>query len=180
MASVPNSEGAHLRALEERVLEKVAVRRERGGGHLTSPDQGTLGERVADRVASTMGSWRFIIIQSTVLVLWIALNVTELLFRAFDPYPFILMNLALSMQAAYAAPVIMMSQNRQSAKDRQQAELDLETNLKAEALLEQVHGHVEDLRLKQWAELLQIQQQQIELLQQMLAAERDRRSEAPA
>jgi uncharacterized membrane protein len=94
-------------------------------------DQLTLGQRIADTVAATMGSWRFIIIQSTVLLLWITLNVTAWI-EHWDPYPFILLNLALSFQAAYAAPFIMMSQNRQSAKDRLAAEIDHQVNSKAE------------------------------------------------
>ncbi|MEA2641526.1 MAG: hypothetical protein QOF51_2920, partial [Chloroflexota bacterium] len=86
------------------------------------------------------------------------------------PYPFILLNLGLSMQAAYAAPIIMMSQNRQSAKDRLQAELDLRTNLHAETLIEELHGRMEDLRLRQWNELMQLQEQQMELLHHLLHA----------
>jgi CRP/FNR family transcriptional regulator, cyclic AMP receptor protein len=94
-------------------------------------EQLTVGQRVADAVADTMGSWRFIIIQSTVLGIWIVLNVTAWIQR-WDPYPFILLNLALSFQAAYAAPFIMMSQNRQAAKDRLGNEIDHQVNAKAE------------------------------------------------
>jgi uncharacterized membrane protein len=91
----------------------------------------TFGQRVADTVASTMGSWSFIIVQSTILLVWIVLNITAYVQR-WDPYPFILLNLALSFQAAYAAPFIMMSQNRQSSKDRIAAEIDHQVNQKAE------------------------------------------------
>lgn len=94
-------------------------------------EQMTLGQRVADRVADTIGSWRFIITQSIILTIWIILNVTAWINR-WDPYPFILLNLMLSFQAAYAGPVIMMSQNRQSAKDRIAAEIDHQVNTKAE------------------------------------------------
>lgn len=94
-------------------------------------EQMTLGERVADKVADTIGSWRFIIIQSMLIVLWITLNVVAWV-EHWDPYPFILMNVMLSFQAAYAGPVIMMSQNRQSAKDRLAAEIDHQVNTKAE------------------------------------------------
>jgi uncharacterized membrane protein len=90
----------------------------------------TVGQRVADQVAATMGSWRFIIIQSLLLAGWIALNVIGWV-EHWDPYPFILLNLALSFQAAYAAPIIMMSQNRQADKDRIAAEHDYEVNVKA-------------------------------------------------
>ena len=91
----------------------------------------TVGLRVADKVADTIGSWPFIITQSIILVIWIALNLTAWI-NHWDPYPFILLNLMLSFQAAYAGPVIMMSQNRQSSKDRLAAEIDHQVNTKAE------------------------------------------------
>ena len=94
-------------------------------------EQLTAGQRIADKVADTIGSWPFIITQSIVLAVWIALNLTAWL-NHWDPYPFILLNLMLSFQAAYAGPVIMMSQNRQSAKDRLAAEIDHQVNTKAE------------------------------------------------
>jgi CRP/FNR family transcriptional regulator, cyclic AMP receptor protein len=94
-------------------------------------EQMTLSERVADRVADIIGSWRFIIIQSLLIVVWITLNVAAWI-EHWDPYPFILMNVMLSFQAAYSGPVIMMSQNRQSAKDRLAAEIDHQVNTKAE------------------------------------------------
>jgi uncharacterized membrane protein len=92
-----------------------------------------------------MGSWRFIIIQSAVLFVWIVLNVTAYVER-WDPYPFILLNLALSFQAAYAAPFIMMSQNRQQDVDRQAAENDYQVNVKAELEIEQLHQKLDQLR----------------------------------
>lgn len=91
----------------------------------------TLGQRIADTVADTMGSWPFIIVQSTFLAIWIVLNFTAWISH-WDPYPFILLNLMLSFQAAYAAPFIMMSQNRQASKDRIAAEIDHQVNQKAE------------------------------------------------
>ncbi len=94
-------------------------------------EQMTFGQRVADKVADTIGSWRFIITQSIILTFWIILNVTAWI-NHWDPYPFILLNLMLSFQAAYAGPVIMMSQNRQSSKDRLAAEVDHQVNTKAE------------------------------------------------
>jgi uncharacterized membrane protein len=102
----------------------------------------TLGARVADRVATTMGSWPFLIIQSGVLVLWVILNVVGWR-RHWDPYPFILLNLGLSMQAAYAAPIIMMSQNRQAEKDRIMAQQDYEINTKAEEEIKVLMDHLE-------------------------------------
>jgi uncharacterized membrane protein len=102
----------------------------------------TTGQRIADRLATVMGSWAFIIIQSIILAFWISLNVIAYI-NHWDPYPFILLNLALSFQAAYAAPIIMMSQNRQAAKDRLMAEQDYEINLKAEEELKSIMNHLE-------------------------------------
>jgi uncharacterized membrane protein len=105
----------------------------------------TTGQRVADVVAATMGSWNFIIIQSIILLIWIVLNVTAFM-EQWDPYPFILLNLALSFQAAYAAPFIMMSQNRQQDIDRQAAAHDHQINIKAELEIELLHQKLDQLR----------------------------------
>jgi len=109
-------------------------------------EQMTLGQRVADKVADTIGSWPFIIIQSIILVTWITLN-GIILIRGWDPYPFILLNLMLSFQAAYAGPVIMMSQNRQSAKDRLAAEVDHDVNTKAELEINNLMRRIDELEL---------------------------------
>jgi uncharacterized membrane protein len=105
-------------------------------------ERATLGTRVADRVAATIGSWRFIIIQSVILGCWIVLNVLAVV-QHWDPYPFILLNLMLSFQAAYAGPVIMMSQNRQAARDRLAAEEDYAVNRRAEEGVEAVLAYLE-------------------------------------
>ncbi len=105
-------------------------------------EQLTLGQRIADGVATTMGSWKFIITQSTILAAWIILNVTAIL-NHWDPYPFILLNLMLSFQAAYAAPFIMMSQNRQAAKDRLMAESDYHCNVKGEVEVRNIMDHLD-------------------------------------
>lgn len=102
----------------------------------------TLGQRVADQFANIMGSWSFIIIQTILLALWVMINVFAYVWR-WDPYPFILLNLALSFQAAYAAPIIMMSQNRQTAKDRLAAENDYTINVKAEEEVKAIMHHLE-------------------------------------
>src|SRR5258708_4260379 len=102
----------------------------------------TTGQRIADGLAAVMGSWSFIIVQSVILAIWICLNGVAYI-RHWDPYPFILLNLALSFQAAYAAPIIMMSQNRQAAKDRLMAEQDYDVNLKAEDELKSIMTHLE-------------------------------------
>jgi uncharacterized membrane protein len=115
----------------------------------------TYGQRLADRFADVMGSWRFIIIQSTLLALWIILNFTAYIYH-WDPYPFILLNLVMSFQAAYAAPIIMMSQNRQSDKDHLQAKNDYEVILKAELEIMQLHEKFNELRDSSWVELVQM------------------------
>ena len=103
------------------------------------------GQRLADKVAATIGSWRFIIFQSTAIALWITGNVLVGQ-GAWDPYPFILLNLLLSFQAAYTAPAIMMSQNRQSELDRRHAQNDYEINVKAELEIELLHEKIDMMR----------------------------------
>jgi uncharacterized membrane protein len=115
----------------------------------------TYGEKIADWVAATMGSWNFILIQTALLVIWIVLNVTAYVQQS-DPYPFILLNLALSFQAAYAAPFIMMSQNRQAAIDRAAAMNDYATNAKAELEIELLHQKLDLLRETEVSELIQV------------------------
>jgi uncharacterized membrane protein len=114
-----------------------------------------LGDRIADAVARVVGSWRFIIIQSVLLLIWMALNVTAFI-EHWDPYPFILLNLALSFQAAYTAPVLMMSQNRQSIIDRNAAQHDYDVNLKSELEIELLHQKIDLMREKEIAELIGI------------------------
>lgn len=133
-------------------------------------DHSTSGQRLADRVAAFGGSWTFILIFSGVLLLWVLLNSFILARRgeAFDPYPYILLNLFLSMTAALQAPVIMMSQNRQSAKDRLDAAHDYEINLKSELEIMALHEKLDALREQQWRELILLQQEQIQLLTRLL------------
>ena len=115
----------------------------------------SMGDKVADKVAATMGSWPFIIIQTLILMVWIVLNVTAYV-EQWDPYPFILLNLALSFQAAYAAPFIMMSQNRQAAIDRAAAQTDYSINAKAELEIELLHQKLDLLRETEVSELIQV------------------------
>jgi uncharacterized membrane protein len=131
----------------------------------------TFGQRLADKVASFGGSWTFILIFGGVLVFWVILNSFILIRRgdAFDPYPYILLNLFLSMLAALQAPVIMMSQNRQAAKDRLDAAHDYEVNLKAELEILGLHEKLDELRERKWADLILMQQEQIKLLTELLA-----------
>ena len=113
------------------------------------------GDKVADSVAALVGSWPFIMVQSVLLMAWMALNVTAWV-QAWDPYPFILLNLVLSFQAAYAAPFIMMSQNRQAMIDRADAKNDYDVNRKAELEIELLHEKVDLLRATEVAELVRI------------------------
>lgn len=133
-------------------------------------DQLTFGQRLADNVAKFGGSWTFIIIFGLILLTWVFLNSVVLarLNNAFDPYPYILLNLFLSMLASIQAPIIMMSQNRQATKDRMDAAHDYEVNLKAEMEIETLHQKLDELRDKQWAELVEMQQEQIRLLTKLL------------
>jgi uncharacterized membrane protein len=125
----------------------------------------TLGQRLADKVADFGGSWRFIIIFGAVMLGWIALNSVMLLKRPFDPYPYILLNLVLSCLAAIQAPIIMMSQNRQEAKDRMRAEHDYQVNLKAEIEIRQLHVKLDQLINHSWQRLLEIQRIQLEMME---------------
>ncbi len=118
-----------------------------------------IGNAIADAVAATMGSWTFIIIQSSILGLWVLINAVSGT-RHWDPYPFILLNLMLSFQAAYAAPIIMMSQNRQAEIDRRDAKHGYEVNMKAELEIELLHDKMNLLREEEMARLLRLVQDQ--------------------
>jgi len=132
-------------------------------------EQLTRGQRWADRMATFGGSWAFIGVFGFVLLVWMVLNVVVLVGRAFDPYPFILLNLVLSCLAAVQAPVIMMSQNRQESRDRQRAEHDYQVNLKAELEIRHLHQKMDHLLSKQWERLAEIQQIQMELISEIRA-----------
>lgn len=128
----------------------------------------TLGQRLADRVASFGGSWTFISSFGVFLVCWIFFNVYFLRNSGFDPYPFILLNLILSCIAALQAPIIMMSQNRQEEKDRERAKKDYMINLKSELEIRVLHEKVDHLIIHQQQELLEIQRVQIEMMDDIL------------
>jgi uncharacterized membrane protein len=133
----------------------------------------TLGQRIADAVATTiMGSWSFIIVQSAILFAWITANLVGAM-RGWDPYPFILLNLALSFQAAYAAPVIMMSQNRQQDIDRKAAENDYRINVKAELEIELLHEKIDQLREREVLKLTEAVKMLTDLLEQSASGARE-------
>lgn len=150
-----------IRSLNEQELVTKNLNREFDGKF-------TFGQRLADNVAKFGGSWRFIIIFAGVLVVWIIINSIALLRRPFDSYPFILLNLVLSCLAAIQAPIIMMSQNRQSEKDRLQADHDYRTNLKAELEVRQLNRKMDQLLMHHWQRLLEIQRIQTELMEEII------------
>ncbi len=147
--TTPQSPDQHLLNL---LRHKKPARQKTQTGKLS------IGQRVADGVAATMGSWRFIIVQSTFLLCWILANIMGWLL-AWDPYPFILLNLLLSFQAAYAAPILMMAQNRQAEIDRQKAAQDYDINLKAELEIEMLHQKIDLLREQEIAKLTALLEQ---------------------
>ncbi len=127
----------------------------------------TFGERLSDHIAEFGGSWKFLITFGAVLLIWIVINGVLLVTHAFDPYPFILLNLILSCLAAVQAPIIMMSQNRAEARDRLRAENDYKVNLKAELEIRHLHEKIDHLLRRQYNRLFEIQQIQIELLEEL-------------
>ena len=156
---------------EKRVLAGLTARRHISRNANDAFDQSlTLGQRLADKIAVFGGSWTFIIVFLVVLVGWVVLNTVVMAGpgQAFDAYPYIFLNLILSMLAALQAPVIMMSQNRHAAKDRIAAEHDYEVNLKAELEILALHQKVDTLREQQWLELVAMQREQIALLTRLL------------
>ncbi|WP_438786989.1 DUF1003 domain-containing protein [Enterococcus sp. DIV0756] len=127
----------------------------------------TFGQRVADGIAKFGGSWTFIILFVLVLATWITLNTLPLFFEPFDKFPYILLNLALSCLAAIQAPIILMSQNRQSDRDRVEADNDYEVNVKSEVEIQLLHEKIDYLMETKWQHLVELQQLQIELLQKI-------------
>jgi uncharacterized membrane protein len=131
---------------------------------LEKDNEATFGQKIADKVAEFGGSWTFIIIFFSLLILWIVINVWFLTTRAFDPYPFILLNLILSCLASIQAPIIMMSQNRREEKDRRRARGDFMINLKAEMEVRNLHSKVDLLITEQMQTLFNVQQSQLDML----------------
>lgn len=139
----------------------------------------TFGQRVADKIAAFGGSWSFIIIFFSFLLLWMMVNIFLLSAKPFDPYPFILLNLILSSLAAIQAPIIMMSQNRQGEKDRTRSEHDYKINLKAEVEIRLLHEKIDHLMVHQNHRLLEIQQLQADYLEDILKEVKDVKGETP-
>lgn len=170
MSHEPHGLDEQVRALDRtsrRVLGHLLARRGVARDPNVVFEEGLgLGDRAADRLATFGGSWTFVGICVAAIAAWITFNAVE---RApLDPFPFILLNLCLSCVAALQAPVIMMSQNRQAAKDRSDAQHDYEVNLKAEMEVATLHLKLDELRERQWGELIELQRRQLALLEELV------------
>jgi uncharacterized membrane protein len=171
--NILHDEKGALSELEENVLQNMA------NHELVSENiegqfdrKWSFGERLSDKIAEFGGSWTFIIVFGSFMFVWIIINSLVLLLRPFDPYPFILLNLLLSTLAALQAPIIMMSQNRQEAKDRMRSQYDYKVNLKAELEIRTLHEKVDHLLTHQWNKLMEIQEFQMEILNEISERER--------
>lgn len=163
--SLLESEKGEVTDLEQEVLESLRAH-EIISANVDDEftQEWSFGERLADRIAAFGGSWSFLIIFMILMSLWIVANSLVLYWRPVDPFPYILLNLVLSCLAAVQAPIIMMSQNRQEAKDRIRARHDYQVNLKAELEIRHLHEKMDHLLTKQWERLVQIQEIQMELI----------------
>ena len=162
------AEKGELTTLEKEVLESLRQQEILSRDPEEELQSGlTKGQRLADRIAAVGGSWRFIASFAIVLFIWIVINTAVLVSRPFDPYPFILLNLLLSCVAAIQAPVIMMSQNRQEARDRLHARRDYQVNLKAELEIRHLNQKLDHLLSHQWERLVEIQEIQMELISEV-------------
>ena len=163
------SERGELTALDRDVIESLHAHDLLTSNIETEFERSaTFGGALADKVAAFGGSWSFILLFGGIIIAWVAVNTLLMIHRPFDPYPFILLNLVLSCLAALQAPVIMMSQNRQEAKDRLRSQNDYRVNLKAELEIRQLHEKIDHLLSKQWERLVAIQQVQLELMSELV------------
>ena len=169
VASLLERERGELTELDRQVVASMA-REETVARDVETAwdDKRSFGEKAADLVAEFGGSWKFIGIFFALLVIWMAFNIWAVTRAVFDPYPFILLNLVLSCLAAIQAPIIMMSQKRQEAKDRMRSQNDYRVNLKAELEIRHLHEKMDHLINRQWERLAEIQQIQLELMQDTL------------
>ena len=176
--TAPKTTAPSLDALDaqaQKVASHIAQRRHIARNLATDPaTPPTRGQRAADAVATFGGSWTFVGLFGLTMLVWVAANALLLATRGstFDPYPYILLNLFLSMLAAIQAPIILMSQNRQAERDRTSAAHDYEVNLKAELEIMLLHDKLDELRETQWAELLRLQREQLDLLAGLAQRER--------
>lgn len=164
------AERGEITGLERDVVDSLRSQEIMAANVEDQIEQGrTTGERLADKVAQFGGSWPFIMVFFALLAVWMTANTASAM-QSFDPYPFILLNLILSCIAAIQAPIIMMSQRRQEAKDRRRSENDYRINLKAELEIRHLHEKIDHLLNRQWERFAEIQAMQIELLQDLRAS----------
>lgn len=164
------SEKGELSNLKKDVLRSLKQHEKSTSIADEEPEQGwTFGERLADKVASFGGSWSFLICYGIFIFFWITMNSVVIWWQPIDPYPFIFLNLVLSSLSALQAPFIMMSQNRQEAKDRMRAQHDYQVNLKAELEIRHLHEKVDHLLTHQWQRLIKIQELELEILADLSA-----------
>lgn len=162
------SEKGELTTLESEILDSLKAHDVLARNIETQFDQNwSLGERMADRIATFGGSWSFLFCFSGVLSIWIVVNSLVMFYRPFDPYPYILLNLILSCLASVQAPIIMMSQNRTEARDRLRSQHDYQVNLKAELEIRHLHEKLDHLLSHQWERLARIQEVQMEVLAEL-------------
>jgi uncharacterized membrane protein len=161
-------EKGELSELEEEVVKSIKEQETVSKDLNTEYEQRVkFADKLSDKFATYAGSWKFIIGFMAVLIVWIIINSALILMKAFDPYPFILLNLVLSCLAAIQAPVIMMSQNRQDAKDRLRSDYDYRVNLKAELEIRHLHQKLDHFLKREWQTLLEIQEIQVELMKEL-------------
>ncbi len=159
-----------LSHIEKNVVESIAKKEFLSDNTDSAVNQNfSYGQRLADKIASFGGSWKFIIIFMSFIFIWMCINIILLMNKAFDPYPFILLNLILSCLAAIQAPVIMMSQNRQEEKDRERARNDYMVNLKSELEIRTLHEKMDHLMQIQQEHLLEIQEIQIDMMKELMS-----------
>lgn len=170
--SILQEEKGALSELEENVLQNIK-NHELVSQNIESQFERkwTFGERLSDKIAEFGGSWSFIILFGSFMLIWIIINSLVFIFKPYDPYPYILLNLILSTLAAIQAPIIMMSQNRQEDKDRERSQHDYKVNLKSELEIRTLHEKVDHLLTHQWNRLMEIQELQMELLNEIAEKE---------
>jgi uncharacterized membrane protein len=168
LRSILEQEKGELSALENGVIESLS-KQEILSAHIDDEYESTLsfGQMLSDKLASFGGSWKFLILFACILLIWILNNSVFIFSKPFDSYPFILLNLVLSCLAAIQAPIIMMSQNRQEAKDRLRGAHDYQINLKAELEIRHLHQKIDHLLSRQWERLVEIQELQLEIMEEI-------------
>lgn len=167
LESIMEKEMGELDKVEREVLEAISKHEIISENiDINDEEKITIGQKLADRVATFGGSWSFIILFALIILLWIITN-SDLMNKGFDPYPYILLNLILSCLAALQAPVIMMSQNRKEVKDRKRAEHDYKVNLKAELEIRLLHEKIDHLMIFQTQRIMELQQIEMDYLEEI-------------